>query len=97
MWIYKVKSDTMGDVSSFKAQFVAEGFSQRVGLDHTEIFSPVIRMAILRLFLAIAAARDIELCQLDIETAFLYAPIKEYVYIRQPPGFSDGASKACHL
>jgi hypothetical protein len=54
-------------------------------------------MASLRLFLSIAAARDLELCQLDIDTTFLYAPIKEYVYIRQPLGFNDGTSKVCHL
>jgi hypothetical protein len=75
MWIYKVKSDPIGDVSRFKARFVANGCSQRAGLDYTETFSHVIRMASLRLFLAIAAARDLELCQLDIDTAFLYAPI----------------------
>jgi hypothetical protein len=61
MWIYKVKSDTVGDVSRFKARFVANGCRQRTGLDYTETFSPVIRMASLRLFLAIAAARDLEL------------------------------------
>jgi hypothetical protein len=71
MWIYKVKSDTIGDVSRFKARFVAKGCSQRVGLDKTETFSHVIRMANLHLFLAIAAACDLELCQLDIDTAFL--------------------------
>jgi hypothetical protein len=97
MWIYKVKSDTMGDVSRFKARFVAKGCSQLVGLDYTETFSSLIRMASLRLFLAIAAARDLEYCQLDIDTTFLYAPIKEDVYIRQPLGFSDGTSKVCHL
>jgi hypothetical protein len=97
VWIYKVKSDTAGDVSRFKIRFVAKGCSQRDGLDCTESLSPVIRMASLRLFLAIAAARDVELCQLDIDTAFLYAPIEEDVYIRQPLGFSDGTSKVCHL
>jgi hypothetical protein len=81
MWIYKVKSDTADDVSRFKARFVAKGCSQRAGLDYTETFSHVIRMASLRLFLTIAAAPDLELCQLDIDTAFLYAPIKEVVYI----------------
>jgi hypothetical protein len=43
MWIYKVKSDTTGDVSRFKARFVAKGYSQHVGLDCTETFSLVMR------------------------------------------------------
>jgi hypothetical protein len=88
---------TAGDVSRFKARFVAKGCSQRDGLDYTETVSLVIHMASLRLLLAIAAARDLELCQLDIDTAFLYAPIKEDVYIRQPLGFTDGTFKVCHL
>jgi hypothetical protein len=62
MWIYKVKSDTEGAVSRFKAHFVAKGCSRRAGLDNTETFSHVIRMASLRLFLTIAAAMDFELC-----------------------------------
>jgi hypothetical protein len=62
MWIYKIESDTVSDVSCFKARFVAKGCSQRAGLDYTETFSLVIRMASLRLFLAIAVARDLELC-----------------------------------
>jgi hypothetical protein len=81
-------TDTAGDVSRFKARLVAKECSQRAGLDYAETFSLVIRMASLRLFLAIAAARDLELCRLDIDTAFLYAPIKEDVYI----GFSASAS-----
>jgi hypothetical protein len=97
MWIYKVTSDTEGEVSSFKARFAAKGCSRRAGLDYTETFSPVIRMARHRLFLAVAAALDLELCQLDIDTAFLYAPIKDDLYIRQPLDFTDGSPKVCHL
>jgi hypothetical protein len=55
---------------------VAKGFSQRPGLDKTGNFSPIIEMDSLRLFLAIATAMDLELCQLDINTTFLYAPLK---------------------
>jgi hypothetical protein len=40
---------------------------------------------------------DIELCQLDIDTAFLCAPIKVDKLTRQPLGFKDGTSKVCHL
>jgi hypothetical protein len=97
MWIYKVKSDTVGDVCRFKVRFVAKGCSQRVGLDYTETFSPVIRMASLRMFLAIAAARDLEMCHFDIDNAFVYAPIKEDVYIRQLLGFSDGTLEVFYL
>jgi hypothetical protein len=54
-------------------------------------------MASLRVMLAITAAMDLDLCLMDIDTAFLYAPIKEDVFIRQPLGFSDGTSKVRHL
>jgi hypothetical protein len=97
MWLCKVKSDKEGEVSRFKARFVAKGSRQLACFDYTETFSPVMRMASLRLFLAIAAAMDLELCQLDIDTAFLYAPISEDIYIRQPLGFSDGTCKVCNL
>jgi hypothetical protein len=40
---------------------------------------------------------DLELCQLDIDTAFLYASIKEDIYIRQRLGFACGSAKVCHL
>jgi hypothetical protein len=43
------------------------------------------------------AAHDFELSGLDIDTAFLYASIKEDVYIRQPLGFDDGTSNVCHM
>jgi hypothetical protein len=75
MWIYKITSDTKAEVYRFKARFVAKGCSQPAGLDYTETFSPVIRMASLRQFMAIDAAMDLDLCRLDIDTAFLHAPI----------------------
>jgi hypothetical protein len=97
MWVYKAKTDAFGAVSRYKARFVAKGCSQREGIDYTETFSPVIRLASLRVFFSIAAARDLEPGGLDIDTAFMYAPIKEDVYIRQPLGFDDGTTNICHL
>jgi hypothetical protein len=94
MWIYKIKYDTLGDVSRFKAIFVAKGCSQRVGLDFTETFSPVIRMASLRLFLAIAVTRDLN------STSTLRSstpPSRRACTSASPLGFSHGTSKVCHL
>jgi hypothetical protein len=93
MWVYKAKTDASGAVSRYKARFVAKGCSQREGIDYTETFSPVIRLASLRVFFIIAAARDLELGGLDIDTAFM----KEDVYIRRPLGFDDGTTNVCHL
>lgn len=39
--------------------------------------------------LAIAATRDWEIEQIDVQTAFLYGDIKEEIYVHQPPGFID--------
>jgi hypothetical protein len=97
MWIYKIKSDLDGDASLYKARFVAKGCSKRPRLDYTYTLSSVIIMASLRLFLTISAAMNLELCQLDIDTAFLYVPITEDVDIRQPLGFTDGSAKVGHL
>jgi hypothetical protein len=97
MWIYKAMTDAFGAVSQYKARFVAKGCSRHEGIDYTRTFSPVIRLASLRVFFSIAATRDLELGGLDIDTAFLYAPIKEDVYIRQPLGFDDGTPNVCHM
>jgi hypothetical protein len=97
MWIYRAKTDANGAVSRYKARFVAKGCSQREGINYTETFSPVIRLASLRDFFSIAAARDLELGGLDIDTAFMHAPIKEDVYIRQPLGFDDGTTNVSQL
>jgi hypothetical protein len=40
---------------------------------------------------------EIKLCRLEMDTSFLYAPINEDVYIRQPLGFSDCTMKVCHV
>jgi hypothetical protein len=89
MWVYKSKTYASRAVSRYKARFVAKGCSQREGLDYTETFSPVSRLAILRIFFSIAAARDLKLGGLDIDCiAFMYAPIKEDVY--SPLGSTTG-------
>jgi hypothetical protein len=87
MWIYKVETDHLGRVSMFEARFVVKGCIQRKGNDCKDTLSPVIRMASLRVF-ALAASVDRALFQLDIDTAFLYSPIKEDVCDKQPLGFT---------
>ena len=81
-WVFKVKDD-----GRYKARLVAKGFSQRKGLEYDEIFAPVVRQTSIRILLAIVAAYDLELEQLDVKTAFLHGDLEETIYMKQPEGF----------
>jgi hypothetical protein len=85
-WVFKIKYLANDKIDKFKSRLVVVGCMQKNGLDYTEVFSPVCRLESLRVFLALSAALDLELHQLDISTAFLHADIDEEVYMTQPLG-----------
>nr|GFA15937.1 putative ribonuclease H-like domain-containing protein [Tanacetum cinerariifolium] len=65
------------------------GHTQKEGIDYDEVFAPVARIEAIRLFLAYASFKDFVVYQMDVKSAFLYAKIKEEVYVCQPPSFED--------
>jgi hypothetical protein len=100
-WIFKTKRDERGKISRYKARFVAQGFSQRPGIDYGDTFAPVARAESLRLIAALVALLGWEFENMDVITAFLNAGIIEEIYIRQPEGFEqrgpNGEELVCRL
>jgi hypothetical protein len=68
---------------------VAKGYSQVEGLDFGETYAPVARLESIRILLAYATYHGFKLYQMDVKSVFLNGPIKEEVYVEQPPGFED--------
>ncbi|GJZ68588.1 putative ribonuclease H-like domain-containing protein [Tanacetum coccineum] len=54
-WVFRNKKDERGVVVRNKARLVAQGYTQEEGIDYDEIFAPVARIEVIRLFLAYAS------------------------------------------
>nr|GFB48898.1 retrovirus-related Pol polyprotein from transposon TNT 1-94 [Tanacetum cinerariifolium] len=88
-WIYKIKTNKFRGVQKNKARLVTQGFRQEEGIDFKESFAPVARIEAIRIFIAIAAHKNMTIFQMDIKTTFLNGELKEEVYVSQPEGFVD--------
>ena len=70
----------------YKARLIAKGYSQRKGVDYTEVFSPMVCHTSIRVLLSLVEEYDMELEHMDVKTAFLYGRLKEKIYMKQPDG-----------
>jgi hypothetical protein len=90
-WVFRTKRDASGHIVRHKARLVAKGYSQVEGVDFNETFAPVAKFTTIRCILAIGAAMDLEIHQMDVKTAFLNGELEEDIYMDQPQGFvQDG-------
>ena len=91
-WLFRHKLTSDGSLDRYKARWVLRGFTQRLGVDYDETFSPVIKFATVRAVLSLALSRNWAIHQLDVKNAFLHGTLTETVYYSQPTGFIDAAN-----
>ena len=98
-WIFKRKQKVDGSIDKYKARLVIKGYRQTEGLDYFDTYSPVTRINSIRMVLAIAALKDLEVHQMDVKTTFLNGDLNEEIYMEQPEGFSAPRQemKVCRL
>lgn len=94
-WVFRIKRGE-NEQQKYKARLVAIGYYQRKGIDFLESYSPVMKLSSLRIILAIANIMDLELRQLDVETAYLHGDLKEEVYMEIPKGCDLNKENYCY-
>jgi hypothetical protein len=80
-WVYCIKKRSDGTIDRYKARLVAKGFKQRYGLNYEDTFSPVVKIATIRIVLSISVSRGWCLRRLDFKNAFLHGVLEEEVYM----------------
>eukprot|EP00253_Pinus_taeda_P033525 PITA_33525 len=95
-WVLKKKTNEEGKVEKYKAWMVEKGYSQVPGIDFGDIFSPVAKVASIRLLLSVVVSSDFEVEQMDVKTEFLHGDLEEEIYMKQLEGFAvKGKKELC--
>jgi hypothetical protein len=89
-WVLRIKKNAAGEIEKYKARLVARGFTQIHGVDYTDTYAPVARLASFRLLLAIANRNGWPADSFDFDSAYLNSVLSddEVIYLEQPPDFS---------
>jgi hypothetical protein len=88
-WVWKNKEGEKCEVVRNKSRLVAQGFSQKEGIDYEETFAPIAHLEAIRILQAFSVAKGFKLHQMDVKSTFLSGVLEEEVYVRQTPGFES--------
>ena len=100
-YIFSVKRQRDGSLEKFKCRLVADGNTQKHGVDFDRIFSTVVKSTTIRMVLIVATHRRWHLSAIDIAQAYLQAELTEDLYMMVPPLIpafdADGDRLVCKL
>lgn len=82
--VFKTKYNDDCSLARLKARVVAKGFPQIEGIDFTETFAPTVKFTTLRVLFSISAHLRLHLEHINVDCAFMYAILREEVYMEQP-------------
>jgi hypothetical protein len=86
MWVLKTKPATLSASERKKARLCIQGFSQIEGVDYDKTSAPTGKFTTLLVVLMLAIDKKLLIWQFDVKSDFLYAPLKEELFIKTPEG-----------
>ncbi|KAK4381258.1 Copia protein [Sesamum angolense] len=99
-WKEAVKSEMDSIVSNgtwFKARLVAKSFKQKEEIDYCYTYSPIGRLTMIRVLIALASVYNFLIHQMHVKTSFLYGELEEKIYMDQLEGFVAYGSERKYL
>ncbi|KNZ47112.1 hypothetical protein VP01_666g7 [Puccinia sorghi] len=85
-WVFKTKSATASFSKKPKAGLCIQGFLQTHGEDFFQNLCPHWQISSLLVLLVLAIDLKLPICQFDFESAFIFSPLKEGIFIKMPEG-----------
>ena len=85
-WVFVRKRDENNKVVRYKARLVAQGFTQRPGVDFEETYSPVMDGVTFRYLISMAVNMGLKMKLMDVVTAYLYGNLDSNIYMKVPEG-----------
>ena len=86
-WVFVRKRNEQNEIVRYKARLVAQGFSQRPGIDYDETYSPVMDAITFRFLISLSVSEELDMCLMDVVTAYLYGSLDSDIHMRIPEGF----------
>jgi hypothetical protein len=75
------------EIIRYKARVVAQGFSQRPGIDYEETYSPVMDAITFRFLISSVVTENLSMRLMDVVTTYLYGSLDNDIYMKIPEGY----------
>ena len=80
------KRNERNEIVRYKARLVAQGFSQRPGVDYEETYSAIMDAITFRYLIGLAVHGNLEIHLMDVAIAYLYGLLDNEIYMKVPEG-----------
>ena len=86
-WVFVKKRNDKNEIARYKARLMAQGFSQRPGIDCNKTHSLVMDIITFRYLISLSVSKGLDMRLMDVITTYLYGMLENDIYMKVLEGF----------